>query len=288
MKKKILIILLLGLATILRAQTVDNITTEQSGDFIRIGYQLPGSQAGQTFRVQVLCSINGGLNTEIKSVSGDIGDNIQGGKSEYFVLWDVLKDVDELTSAEFIIRAELMKDINIESVPFKNKLLTEKWSKKWIHLNPAIELPGQKPGMMFGIMGSFGASASLNYGNYSIDGDVPTAIGDITIDEFLDNKKVYSSSYFLTKRIVNYNAFQMHLMAGLGRTRLIFQNPGAAQNPFREEKLYGPAFGITADYKLASIHLHFNHFDPGSVEKEDDSEALSPLSYVSFALGVRF
>jgi hypothetical protein len=286
MKKQVLITLLLGIATIAQAQ--NSIKVEQSGDFIKIGYQILDSSPGEIYRIRVLCSINGGLNTEIKSVSGDTGDNVQGGKPEYFVLWDVLRDVDQLSSAEFIVRAELIKDINRGPVSGKDIGITAKWAKKLIHVGPAIELPGPKPGFMAGVMGSFGVAISMHYGNYATDGDQSIDIGEVSLDDFLNDKKVIPSSYFLTKRISNYNAFQMHLLAGVKRTRLIFKDPNASQNPYREEKLYGPALGITADYKMASFNFQFSHVDPGPIEKEDDSRAISPLSYLTFSLGLRF
>ncbi|MEX2370181.1 MAG: hypothetical protein WD578_04165 [Bacteroidales bacterium] len=288
MKKQIIMILLLGLATIIQAQKVDSIKVEQSGDFIKIGYRIIDSKPGQIYRVKVLCSINGGLNTEINSISGDIGDNVQGGKPEYFVVWDVLRDIDALTSAEFIIRTELLKDIDAGKVSNKNIELTEKWSKKWVHAGPAIEFPGFKPGFTAGIMGSFGAVLSFRFGKYAIDEDIPLVMGSITLDEFLNDKKVIPSSYFLTKRIVSFDAFQLHLMAGFERTRLIFQNSDALDNPFIEDKLYGPALGITADYKWVAIQMQLCHIDPKAVEQGTNFRAISPLTFGTFALGVRF
>jgi hypothetical protein len=92
------------------AQNVDSIRVEQAGDFIRVYYKILDSNPNQTFRVTVLCSINGGLKSELTSISGDFGDNVTGGRSQYMILWDVLKDVEELVSVEFFVRAELMHD----------------------------------------------------------------------------------------------------------------------------------------------------------------------------------
>lgn len=92
------------------AQNVDSIRVEQAGDFIRVYYKILNSNPNQTFRVTVLCSINGGLKSELTSISGDFGDNVPGGRSQYMILWDVLKDVEELVSVEFFVRAELMHD----------------------------------------------------------------------------------------------------------------------------------------------------------------------------------
>jgi|GEM_PF-1926307 len=289
MRKQTFFIIFLGLTTLLQAQKVDSIKVEQTGDFIKIGYQILDSKPGEVYRVRVLCSINGGLNTEIRSVSGDTGDNVQGGKSEYFVIWDVLKDVDQLTSAEFIIRAELKKDNNALPPSAKNIEITNRWSKKWIHIGSAIEVPGPKPGLMIGVMGSFGAAMIVQYGKYATDKDVPIQIGvNITLEEYLEDKAVVPTTFLLTKRVVNYNTFQMHAMAGFQRTRLLFLVPDAMDTPYQQEKLFGPAVGLTFDINMVSVTLIGTHIDPGPVEKEDDWMAISPLSYISLGIGIRF
>jgi hypothetical protein len=48
------------------------------------------------------------LQSVLNSLSGDYGDNVVGGRQEYMVLWDVLKDVDEVKSVDFSVRAELL------------------------------------------------------------------------------------------------------------------------------------------------------------------------------------
>jgi len=273
----------------LQAQKVDSIKVEQTGDFIKIGYQILDSKPGQVYRVRVLCSINGGLNTEIKSVSGDTGDNVQGGKSEYFAIWDVLKDVDELNSAEFIVRAELVKDLASGPVSAKNIEITNKWSKKWIHIGPAIEVPGPKPGFMLGVMGSFGAAILIYSGEYAIEKDIVFPIGaTVDLDDFLYDKKVTSITFFLTKRVANYNSFQMHIMAGFQRTRLIIMDRDALGGPYNTDKLFGPSFGLTTDINRISFTMLVTHIEPGPVDMEDNREVISPQYYFSVCMGVRF
>lgn len=289
MRSLILLTILLGLTTILRGQMIDSIKVEQTGDFIKIGYQIPDSRPGQIFRIRVLCSINGGLNTEIKSVSGDTGDNVQGGKEEYFVVWDVLKDVEELNSAEFIVRAELVKDADSPIASRIKNEITEKWSKKWIYFGPAIELPAPKPGFMVGVMGSFGAAFIVNYGGYAVKEEVPVLVGTtVDLNDFLDNEKVIPTTYLLTKRIVNYNSLQMHLMGGFQRTRLIFMDSNALDGPYRNQKVYGPAVGLTTSYNHFAFTLVASHCDPGQVEKEGDLQAISYTTFFSACLGLRF
>jgi len=98
------------------AQKVDNIKVEKSGDVVTIRYQIPNSTSSQVFRVTVLCSVNGGVDEVLRSVSGDTGVNVKGGKNEYSVYWDVLKDKDEVKSAEFIVRVELISDNIVKPV----------------------------------------------------------------------------------------------------------------------------------------------------------------------------
>lgn len=291
MKKILLSILLTAFVmSFVSGQKVDSIKVEQSGDFIRIGYKLLDSKPGQVYRVRVLCSINGGLNTEIRSVSGDTGENVQGGKPEYFVVWDVLKDVNELKSAEFIIRAELVNDLTSGSGSAKVSELTLKWSKKWIHIGAAIEAPGPKFGFMAGVMGSFGVAAMVTSGKYAIDGDAPIPVGvTLTVDKYLAGEKpVVPVTLLLTKRIARQNTFSMHLMAGIQRSRMIFLVPGAMSTPYQSEKVIGPAAGLTFDVSYAAFTMLFTHIDPGQVEKDGDFTSLAPFNYLSAGLCFRF
>lgn len=290
MKKVLLsIVLVLSAMIYVNGQKVDSIKVDQTGDFIKIGYKILDSKPGQIFRVRVLCSINGGLNTEIRSVSGDTGDNVQGGKPEYFVVWDVLKDVEELKSAEFIVRAELVSDVRSGSSQSQVTELTMKWNKKWFHLGPAIEAPGPKVGFMAGIMGSFGVAAIVTKGKYAINDEVPVSIGvTVNLDDFVAAKNANPITLLLTKRIISQNFFQMHLMAGIQRSRMIFLDPGAMTTPYHAEKVFGPTAGLTIDVNHAAFTLLFTHINPGQVEKEGNFTSLAPLNYFSTAVCFRF
>lgn len=271
------------------SQVVDSIKAEQAGDFIRISYKILDSKPGELYRVRVLCSINGGLNTELRSVSGDTGDNVQGGKPEYFVVWDVLKDVDELKSAEFIIRAELVSDVNQQSAKKNLSEATLKWNKKWFHLGPAVEIPGPKYGFQAGIMGSFGLAVIVTTGEYSIAGDIVLPVGfSVDIDDFLEDKKANQATILLTVRIVSQNMFQMHLMGGIQRSRMIFLDPNAMTTPYHDEKVFGPSAGLTFDINHAAFTLVVTHIDPGQVEKEGDFVSIAPFNYLNAGLCFRF
>jgi len=281
----LLLILLLCSIQFVLAQKVDSINVEQTGDFIKIRYKILNSNPDQLFRVRVLCAINGGLNTEIKSVSGDTGDNVVGGKEDYFVVWDVLKDVAELNSAEFIVRAELVKDLKNSNIQGgKDFLLTEKWSKKRFFVMLATEVPSEpKIGFRIGYMGSFGISFQFVNGKVAVN-DLAVAVGSTTYNP----PNTPSFSINISKRIVNNNAFQMHILAGFQKTEIASRDPNAMLTPFHREKVFGPELGMAFGIKRIAFSFLATHFDPGKFEQKDDRIAISPLNYVSTCIGIRF
>ncbi|MFC2113947.1 hypothetical protein ACFLRI_01210 [Bacteroidota bacterium] len=111
-KKSFLLSLFLICSMSLLSQTIENVQAEQIGELIKIHYQIVNATKDQTFQVKIVCSINGNLNTEIKSVFGDVGE-VRGGKKEYLIIWDVFKDVEELQSADFTIRALLISNKSV-------------------------------------------------------------------------------------------------------------------------------------------------------------------------------
>ena len=92
----------------LSAQTVENIHTHQNGSKIDIHYNIKNSGNSQVFKVSIFCYVNNDRTIELKSISGDVGDNVVGGKVSYTATWDVLQDVESLSSAEFTVRIELV------------------------------------------------------------------------------------------------------------------------------------------------------------------------------------
>jgi len=200
MKKMIALLLLVFLFTsYLKSQTVDNIKVEQAGDFIKVRYQILNSTVGQTYRVKVLCSINGGMNTEIRSITGDVGDQVAGGKPEYWVLWDVLKDVDELQSVEFIVRAEL---ISGKPTILKNDIV-QKETKRFYAL-ASVEFPNAMYGLRLGFMGKMGVTLKYLQGTiYWEESNFP----DVPI-------YVYTTGIALTIRIVRNEKMKMHIYGG--------------------------------------------------------------------------
>lgn len=193
--KKISIFLIIAILFTLqlKSQTVDSIKVEQAADLIKLHYKILNSTPYQIFKVTIFCSINGGLKSELASISGDCGGNVPGGKSEYLVLWDVLKDVDEVNSVDFSIRAELLKDTNP-----KNE---NKWESKKIYILPST---GWGDDFTYGIrlayIGNWGISGKYLFGTRKdpLYGDIP----------------LLHTGIDLTKRIIKKGGFELHLMAG--------------------------------------------------------------------------
>jgi hypothetical protein len=204
-KISLILIFITGLLQIAQCQTVDSIKTEQAGDLIKIHYKILNSNENQFFRITVFCSINGGLKSVPKSLSGDWGENVVGGKSEYMVLWDVLKDVDELKSAEFFVNAEMVKGssrpVKVDTMP----LLPRKFHALFVYGGANN---GQKFGGMIGLMGNWGVSGKYLTGKEAGD-ELPG----------VPQESLFTLSLDLTKRIVNARKFNMHLVMGPSITK---------------------------------------------------------------------
>jgi len=193
--------------------SVENIQVGQEGDNIKITYRIGGSIEGHVYNVQLECSIDGGPRFEPRTVIGDVGQNIRGGKSYYTILWDVFEDMDEVGAAEFFIGVELvggkeekpeiserMQDL----VPQKKSrpVLTDdnrtfmvayslSFSSYWGYSNPL--------GLSIGSLKNWGWYGSFRIGR----------------DEFWDSF-TGSVTAGATKRIVNLPKYRLHGYAGVG------------------------------------------------------------------------
>lgn len=107
MKRVFLSISVLFFLSASYSQSVENLMVEPAGDKINIHYRIAGSTDKQFFTIRLTCSIDGGARFEPKTVRGAVGPGIMGGKDNYTITWDVFKDVEEVGSAEFFVRAEL-------------------------------------------------------------------------------------------------------------------------------------------------------------------------------------
>lgn len=261
MKGIIFSVILLGFSVFLNAQSVDSIKVEQAGEMIKIHYKILNSNSYQLFRVTVFCSINGGLKSELKSLSGDFGENVVGGRTEYMVLWDVLKDVEEVRSVDFSVRAELIKDDSPKSI---DKTQSD-WKSKRFYVLPTLH---EGKGMLYGVrlayMGSFGVSWKIVYGK---------------IEQYLsEGVPDFHTSFDLTKRIINYNGFQFHIIAGIAYGKLEVETPAS-----KFEKYPGYEVGAVIAIRRVVLSYGFDHYsvklDPGWIARSN---------FQNFGIGIRF
>jgi len=104
MKTITFITLLLFVSSYTFSQSIENVYSEQDGEKINIFYDIVGTKAGQTFSITVSCSSEG-KRFALKTVSGDVGEGVSPGKNKKIV-WEALKDVDQLSSAEFFVKID--------------------------------------------------------------------------------------------------------------------------------------------------------------------------------------
>lgn len=265
MKRISILLFLFFCATVITfSQKVDSIKVEQSGDFIKIGYRILNSSPGQIYRVKVLFSING-LNTEIRSATGDMGDYVVGGKPEYWVVWDVLKDVEELGAAEFVVRAELV-----------NKDITSSKSKKNIKpnsLQPVLQMPGPGFGLRYGFMGK--AGVSLQWVRFNIKQN----------NGYTGDEKLNRFSLDFTARLSNKDNFQTHLLLGPTVSQCVIMETYQGYNDFNVHYTPGFEAGLVFCIKSTVFSIVGSRLLPGMTE---EGEAISQAGFLTAGFGLRF
>jgi hypothetical protein len=256
-----LLLIAFMLSSYIKCQTVDSIKVEQAGDFVKIRYKLLNSNSDQIYRVKVLCSINGGMNSEIRSITGDVGDQVIGGKSEYWVVWDVLKDVDEVKSVDFSVRAELIKD----NSPKDNKR-TKALSDRRLNVMLALGGPplGQKGPAKFG--GKIGYLGSWGITGMYLRGE--------------EGGGVFSAGFDLTKRIVNGKTFNMHLSAGLNISKIeAYSGDGGTYSEWFTVRK-GPEVGYTISIKRLTTSFSLAFFgNDGAIHFKGNKFGFIGLGY---------
>lgn len=274
--------LFLALLRMINAQTVDSIRVEQTGDLVKIHYKILNSNPNQIFRITVLCSMNGGLKSVLNSLSGDYGNNVIGGRNDYMVLWDVLKDVSELRSAEFFVQAELIKDLSVK--PAEVFDTTRFWASKRIITIVEIDVPGPSLGFRIGYLGSFGISGRAFMGNIKVFDEYKSNAS------FVEPDARFGAGLDLTKRIISKNAFQMHLLAGYRNNDImVYHNAPPAQD-FWYQGVGGIEFGAILAAKRLLIDIEYYQFNPKQLESKikEPVTLICPNKYFSFGVGVRF
>lgn len=268
MKKFLLLLMLCCFALGASSQKVDSISIEQSGDFIKIRYKIIDSSPNQVYRVKILCSINGGLNTELRSVSGDTGDHVPGGKPEYWAIWDVLKDVEEVKSVDFIVRAELIEG--------------RQKSGKIFNLQPSVQFPGPVFGVRTGLMGKFGVSAQFVRGP-----------GVIMKQPGYTEEPVFNRfSLDFTTRLLSDGKTQLHLLTGFTAGNTVIgeeysiSTPGATadQTSFKTKMTPGPEIGLCLCTKYLAFTVSGTKLLTGLTE---EGKSISKNTYVVFSVGFR-
>jgi hypothetical protein len=89
----------------IHAQKIENLRIRQLKEKLNFIYDLTHEKSGQQFDINVLCSDDGGetFTIPLKTVSGDIGSGIDGGKNK-IIVWEVLADRKSLQGNNFVFK----------------------------------------------------------------------------------------------------------------------------------------------------------------------------------------
>ena len=246
MKRALFCITGVFLACTLYSQTVENIRVEPEGENIKINYRIGGSTDAQLYNVYLTCSMDGGPRFEPRSVIGDVGQNIRGGRSFYTVIWDVFEDVELVGNAEFFVRVELVSDAaaplvnqpreqpeeaerQIQEPVAANQQVTQPPSNKQTNetgrvdtspFDPAFETTEKKQ------MGAFERYLYISYSGSQLN---PVGIsfgtlrkwgvyGSIRLGKYNELYELMEGSVTagLTKSVVNLGVYRLHGYVGAG------------------------------------------------------------------------
>ncbi|MBI5218141.1 MAG: hypothetical protein HY958_04345 [Bacteroidia bacterium] len=123
------------------AQKIENVRFTEKEKKVEILYDITGAAPEQRFDIKLFSSTNGGKSwTQLKTMSGDAGTGIKGGKNKKAV-WDALKDVTEINGKiKFDVRAKIsnsksqsknetgtLKDIRDKKIYKTVKIGTQWW-----------------------------------------------------------------------------------------------------------------------------------------------------------------
>jgi len=265
--RKILLVLsiLLSSFSILNSQKVDSIKVEQAGDLIKIHYKILNSNVSQVFRVTVFCSINGGLESKLKSLSGDFGESVAGGRGDYMVLWDVLKDVDDVKSVDFSIKAELVQG----KLTLAGEGIAKERKKRGYLMAAGLAGPlNMQVGYRLGFMGNWGITYSNLFGNRKYSQSAETYPGFTIMAD-------------ISKRIVNKKDFQLHLLTGM----VVANNEVSQVGVFQDKFLWGIDLGLAAGFKRLSLYTGFSTAQWPTITT---NVPVDGISFFNLGAGIRF
>ena len=204
------------------------------------------------------------MKSELRSLTGDFGENVTGGRPYYLVIWDVLSDVDEVSSFNITIRAELIKDQTPEYITKKPVL----WSKTRYYILPTLhEGHGVFTGLRLAYAESWGVTVRYSAGYYH-DYDQP--------DTF-----AFHTSICPTKRIINIDGTQLHVAIGIS-----YAKEGASLDGYYTfyDYYWGAEYGIIIGIRRFVISVFGEFFMP---HLERGYELIDDY-YGNFGFGMRF
>lgn len=96
MKRLTILLVFASQIFISNSQTVQNVTSQQEGNKIKINYQLSNLSANQTTKINLYYAVNNGnFNGPLQKTSGDVGDFVTGNGNKT-IMWDVLSEIGSL------------------------------------------------------------------------------------------------------------------------------------------------------------------------------------------------
>ena len=201
----------------LTAQGIINLPSivQPDSDKVNILYSISDSKSGDLFRVNITASIDGQPKVVLRSVSGDVGENVRGGKNQYKIVWDALKDFDHIGKAQFFITAEKMPAVLAPSKVPSTKPGTlstiqrqrPERSRKW--LLAADFMSNSEGGMAVGLRAALYKKwgGYLNINDYRITGGAVYSFNHPASTEFsmyLGSGVIYYEDYYYSSY---YNDF---------------------------------------------------------------------------------
>ncbi len=240
MKRFFLLSYLFTLSIISVAQTVENIHVEPEGDNIKISYRIGGSGESQLYNVTLTCSMDGGLRFEPKTVIGDVGANIRGGRSYYTIIWDVFEDVDEVGEAEFFVRVDLISDLSetpemqkeqrqrpaqaVTQTPEETKTRKQDTGPaRPEDLKDEAEPPQFKRSLLLAYTGSSPSPYGIRFGtlrNWGVYGGMRFGAEVDDISTYV----TFTPFFGLTKYVAEAGFYRLHAYGGIGLTIEYFES----------------------------------------------------------------
>ncbi len=230
----------------LNAQQVSNVRPEKNGEKITVYYQIDNATSKQFFEVSISASTPDGKTIHIKSVTGDVGKNIQGGRNQYMAEWDVLKDIANLGSADISVKAVLIKDLSLVEEPRPKSYSPFRYDKfRRVEFFVAAQMWGVKTGFKGRI--GFALSAGMVNDGFTLLAD-------------------FSKSIILRKNF-RWNVYPlcgMHMVKGTEQVFMGYDinEYGNLVPIYSYEEFEEPffAYGFGTDITIGHIYLNFDAF----------------------------